>query len=501
MATAETPAAAVPARGPDASVALLGFAALWWAFFAISESPAALQQDMTEAYAWGREFQWGYHQHPPFWAWICGAWFLVFPRAVWAFALLSMVNSTLGLWGSWRLIGRFARGDARVAATALLVLTPFYTFFGYKYNANSIFLSLWPWTLYAYDRAYASLRARDAFGLGLFAAAALLSKYFALILFATIFVSAVLRPGRARYFGSASPYISAAVALALCAPHLVWLLASGAPPLRYLDSVSGLGWLAALNNVQMTFFGCLAGLAAPILVVATLGGATPKPISQALRARAGEPRFRDLCWLAFGPLVISLVVGLILQVKLVTPMLIGVFSLAPLAFIEASGAPDPGRLARVSWRAAAGFSLACALASPLVAYVEALTSTNPRYTEPRQELAAAATRFWREATGRPLLYVGGTPFFDDAIVFYSAEHPHSFADLDLDRNRWVHLTDIDRDGLLTVCRLGDEKCQKAAGALAKPDSRRMQLTLSRHMFGRAMTPATFELTAIAPQSP
>ena len=498
MAPPAPPAAA--ASGRSALPALLAFAALWWAFFAISEYPAALQQDMTEAYAWGREFQWGYHQHPPFWAWICGAWFLAFPRTVWAFALLSMANATLGLWGSWRLIGRFAKGDARVAATALLVLTPFYTFFGYKYNANSIFLSLWPWTLYAYDRAYASLRARDAAGLGLLAAAALLSKYFALILFVTIFVSAVTRPQRARYFRSASPYISAAVGLILCSPHLFWLLASGAPPLRYLDSVSGLGWLAALNNVQMTFFGCLAGLVVPLLMVAWLGGATPARIAQNLRARAGEARFRDLCWLAFAPLAISLLVGLILQVKLVTPMLIGVFSLAPLVFIEASGARDMARLSRAAWRAAAGFSLACALASPLVAYLEGARSNNPRYTEPRQELAAAATRFWRESTGRPLLYVGGTPFYDDAIVFYSSEHPHSFADLDLDRNRWVHLNDIDRDGLLVVCRLGDPKCEAAAKALMRPDSPRTQLTLSREIFGRTTAPVTFELTAIRPRA-
>ena len=65
---------------------------------------------MAEAYAWGQEFQLGYNQHPPFWAWVCGLWFQVFPRTGWAFALLSSTNAAIGLWGAWTLIGDFAEG-------------------------------------------------------------------------------------------------------------------------------------------------------------------------------------------------------------------------------------------------------------------------------------------------------------------------------------------------------------------------------------------------------
>ena len=111
------------------SMAVSAFALVWAGFFAMSEAASSIHQDMSEAYVWGQEFRLGYNQHPPFWAWICGAWFEIMPRAGWSFAILAAVNAALGLWGSWRLIGRFAKGDERVAATALLVLTPFYTFF------------------------------------------------------------------------------------------------------------------------------------------------------------------------------------------------------------------------------------------------------------------------------------------------------------------------------------------------------------------------------------
>ncbi|HET6195279.1 MAG TPA: glycosyltransferase family 39 protein, partial [Acetobacteraceae bacterium] len=141
------------------------FVAIWTLVFTLIEAPVAIKHDMSEAYAWGQEFQLGYNQHPPFWAWICGLWFSVFPRTGWAFALLSSLNAGIGLWGAWRLLGDFASGAKRVAAWALLLLTPLYTFYAYKYNANIIFVSIWPWTLHYFVRSVQGRRPSDAIGL------------------------------------------------------------------------------------------------------------------------------------------------------------------------------------------------------------------------------------------------------------------------------------------------------------------------------------------------
>ena len=138
------------------------FVLIWTLYGVISALPAAIHNDMAEAYAWGREFQLGYEKHPPFWAWIAGLWFEVFPRADWAFILLAVLNAGFGLYGSWMLIGDFATGDRRRTATALLLLTPLYTFLALKYNANSIFLSLWPWTMHFFVRSIDDRRVGDA---------------------------------------------------------------------------------------------------------------------------------------------------------------------------------------------------------------------------------------------------------------------------------------------------------------------------------------------------
>ncbi len=135
-----------------------------------------------------------------------------------------MLNAGIGLAGAWALIGRFVEGERRVAATALLALTPFYSFLAYKYNANSIFLSLWPWTLYAFLGALRGRGLPASLGFGALMGCALESKYYALTLAASCLIAALASGERRRYFRSASPYVSVAVALALWAPHLWWLL-------------------------------------------------------------------------------------------------------------------------------------------------------------------------------------------------------------------------------------------------------------------------------------
>ena len=76
-------------RERNAALLLIAFGALWAVRCIVAEGPASLHQDMLEAYVWGQEFQLGYNQHPPFWAWMCGLWFAVFPRVDASFAVFS----------------------------------------------------------------------------------------------------------------------------------------------------------------------------------------------------------------------------------------------------------------------------------------------------------------------------------------------------------------------------------------------------------------------------
>ena len=491
-------AAAEPGAGLVLAL-FAAFVAVWSAYFTISQAPASVHNDMAEAYVWGQEFQLGYNQHPPFWAWICGAWFSVFPRAGWAFAILSSLNAGIGLLGAWRLIGRFAEGEKRSAATLLLLLTPFYTFLSYKYNANSIFLSIWPWTLYFFLRSIDGRALLDAVLFGLCMGLALLSKYYALILAATCLIAALQHPLRRRYFASPSPYVSAGVAAALFAPHLWWLVSSGAPPLRYLSRISGRGFGEVASFAATAFFGALAQNAVVFAVVAIVSRARPGEAMATISALWANPRFRLLTILAATPLILTVVAGLALRTKVSTNMLIGTFSLMPLLAIEIAGSRRLPRLRVAAARLAAALTLGALVASPAVALARVWLSNDADDVQPRKELAAEATRLWREKTGRPLAYVGGTHLYENGVAFYSPDRPHGFIHFDFFRNRWVTPQALAEKGLLSVCVKDDADCLASTAALATEQATQTEMTLAHEFFGHRAKPVSFVVTVIPPR--
>jgi hypothetical protein len=94
----------------------------------------------------------------------------------------------------------------------------------------------------------------------------MMSKYYAITLVVTCVVAALQQPLRT-YLTSPSPYISVAVAAAICAPHGVWLLTHRAPPLQYLTAISGQGWGAVADYAAGTLFGALAMNLGAVLLV------------------------------------------------------------------------------------------------------------------------------------------------------------------------------------------------------------------------------------------
>jgi 4-amino-4-deoxy-L-arabinose transferase-like glycosyltransferase len=481
------------------------FVAVWATYAGISDGPVAIHQDMSEAYVWGREFQLGYNQHPPFWAWIAGAWFAVMPRATWSFDLLAVLNAAVGLLGSWFLIGDFSKGARRIAATALLLLTPFYVFLGLKYNANSIFLSLWPWALHFFMRSIDGRKLGDAVWFGVLMAAAMLSKYYAVVLGMTCLLAAVLHPDRRRYFTSPAPYVSLIVALVLFSPHVWWLFQNNFRSVHYATGlaashgISTSNWTTPARYAFGTVAACIGYQVVVLGLILAVSRTGPRAWIAAARARWADPRFRVLAMLAAAPLVFTALFGLVFHLKISSNMTIGVFSLAPLLAIELSGLKDDGRLARRSVQFALGLSLIALVASPLVAFaMMRFDAKDPRLALPQMELARTATQIWRQRTGLPLTYVAGENLLPGAIAFYSPDRPHSFIRFDYGEAPWVTPADLARDGLLAACLTTDAKCLAAALRFSTPQTVQVPLTLAHRFWGMSRPPQAFILFLTPP---
>ncbi len=496
-------------QGLLVAAAFLGFVVFWTLVNAIANA-GAMDHDMAESYVWGREFQLGYYKHPPFWAWIAGAWFSLAPHRAWAFALLSAVNAGAGLLGSWFLIGQFAGGNRRIAATLLLLLTPYYSWFAYRYNANTIFLSLWPWTALFLVRSIERKGRSDAILFGIFAALDLLSKYYAVLLLAACALAALFHPKRSEYFASPRPYISIAVCAVLFAPHLWWLAQTGFQPVYYFADETGHTWFFALRQAFNLLLKSSAYLI-PMLLVIWFARRSASPSKS---VQWSEPRAHFLAVLCFSPFLLTLLASIVLRVVLTSGTVISTFSLAPLVVMDLFGVRSANSVARIaSWTVLGASAVSLALSPMLgfahIAHPVGMMRSIPAPDEPLFELAQTATRIWHDRTGSQLKIVGGTlgdpavptPYgnpYADAVTFYSADHPSEFIDFDFAHAPWISREHLERDGMLIVCPSGNDECMKAAGAFAGRAVSRVTVTLTHRFWIWQGRPMAFTLTIIPP---
>jgi Dolichyl-phosphate-mannose-protein mannosyltransferase len=472
---------------------------VWTLFATISYSSGSLFHDMTETWAWGKEFQLGYYKHPPFYAWVTGLWFQVFPRQDWCFFLLSAVNVAVGLTGVWFLAGRFLAGWTRLAAVLLLAFVPFYNLEAIKFNANAILLSTWPWTAYFFIRSIDSGTMRQGALFGATAAISLLSKYFSLYLLACCLIAALLHPDARKYFRSSAPYAAVAVCALMVAPHIWWEINQDWPALHYASKQIGYPYFYVLYHVVNTVLICMAY---QTIAVAAVFVCFRNQTVTLLGCAARSLLKRENLWLvalAFGPFVLTLLSG-IAGAIISTRFMIPVFFMMPIAILSA--APFELTLDRFQSmvRIAKVLAVVVLVASPGVT-VGRFVRQRDTVKEPRRELAVEVTRLWHEAFGIPLRIASASEAYGHAIAFYSVDAPSEFTDLRSDRSPWITPARIAAEGLLVACIEGDQACIVSAQLFSNSESERTKIALARTFFAWRSPPVSFEVFMIPPRRP
>jgi hypothetical protein len=479
---------------------LVLFVAAWTFHGVVAGTGRTLHFDVYEAYSWGKEFQLGYNQHGPFWAWVAGVWFLVFPVTKASFVLLEALNAGLGLLGAWMLAGLFAKGPVRHAAALLLFATQFYTMMAFRYNANTIFVSLWPWTLYFFVKSVDDMRMRDAALFGAFAAACILSKYYAAILLLSCGLALFYHLNGRKYVFSALPWVAAAVFTALVLPHAIWALTSGAPPVNYAMSLIGKGWLSSIGSTLRFLLEAVlnnAGVLALLLLawlVSKYAG-TGEPVERLPRWRR-----RFLAVLVLAPPLLTAVFGLAFQLgsKLVIVMAVGIFPLVPLYLMQFVAPLDARRSFQIALAVAAVVTVATVAAAPLEGAMMAKKG-GPTIDEPRQELAEAVTVLWRAETNTPLRYAGARYVYASAISFYSPDHPSAFIEVSYPTALWVTPEKIKRYGLLIACTHEDSVCFDRAAAVLTGKWKQVSITVAHKAGTRRFPEVAFDIFIMPPQ--
>ncbi len=428
--------------------------------------PGGVTDDMLETYTWGRELEWGYYKHPPFYAWVANVWFECFPTSNWSYYFLSSVNGAVGLFGLWLIAGRYVTSWNRISAVLLLDLMPLYTLQSFNFNANSISLAIWPWAIFSFLRSYEDKNLLWSIGLGAIGAAAILSKYYAgTLLFSFVFASFASRQWK-DYYSSLLPYIVVVVFVICILPHVIWLLEATTTPLNYLSGketefARALGKAAKVFVSGIAFHLFVAGVL--ILFQRRLQGSGKKAINIFWQ----NEHSRTLLILAVLPFLVTVALGVILSLKLSSRFIIPAFALSPLVLIVVFQVKFDGIVTKRIAGMALVFSVLCILVAPLNGYFRIRQSAATEHSDPRVQLAEFIEHSWQSWTEKPMEIIAGTQSYSLATSYYTKAHPAHFTEFRYDYAPWVNEVGLRRSGLAVICISSDTDCLKSASGLKR----------------------------------
>ena len=246
-----------------------------------------LPLDLIEALTYGREWQLGYDKLPPL------PWWLVelvhqlvgVDTAYYALAQVAVVGAFAVVW----LMARPLVGPVG-ALVAILVLDGLH-YFHYtaaKFNHDVIQLPLWALAGYAFHAGLRHRRVAHWLLLGLAIGLALWAKYFVVVLAVPLAVFLLFDRDARKALATPGPWIALAVALAVMAPHLLWLVRNDFLPFAYASAraAPSRGWLDHVLHPLVFAVGQVAFLLPTLLIAAALAVAAAQG---GCRRRAGVP--------------------------------------------------------------------------------------------------------------------------------------------------------------------------------------------------------------------
>jgi 4-amino-4-deoxy-L-arabinose transferase-like glycosyltransferase len=402
--------------------------------------------DMVENYAWSQTLAWGTFKHPPLVAWMVGAWFAVFPTEAWPYYLLSYLNAGVGLVGIVCLARLWLPDDMPANRRDVFELTAWlfaalsfpYSNLAAKFNTDTVLLSVWPWTAYAFFAALRAVgtRRRWLFTvlLGVMAAAAMLGKYYSALLLASLVVVSFSHGDYRRWYRTKYPYVAVAVFLLLMLPHVLWEIRMDFPFRQYLESKID----ANVDPGRIAVF--------------LLSGIYYLPASwlawYVLRQRFSVERKQPVVWtfplrglvlLCCLPSIITASFNLFARVHLTTHWAIPAWFALPV-LLAVWLLPDIGE--QFAWQrferglAVLGVAL---LAGGLLYTLTLSIIGDPKYSLARQEMVRTIeTRFLARFPGQELSWAGGSWPESGALAFFSTSHPRALPGFPDERRAMVN---------------------------------------------------------------
>ena len=465
---------------------LVAFVGVWMLFWAVSTASVDVHFDASEAIVWAQHFAFGY-KHPPLTGWIFASWFSVFPRQQWAMNLLTVMTSAVALAVSWRLLRDHLDKNRALLGLFALMLIPLYDVKAEVLNANTVMIPVWAAALLFYLRARRRLGSADAFLAGAFASLTMLGKYWAVFLFAGMAVASVVGPDLRRFWRSPAPYVMAAGAAIVIAPHIWWMLTQSGASVQFAESVvNRVPFGAALAKSANYFVGSVAYIIGPLIFLAAL---RPSRAALADILWPAEGLSRQAWILLLVPLILPALVNLAVPYRLTAAWTSPNWAVLPIVLYGARALPIDERATVRAGLVTAAVTLAILIASPIIACVRLTNGPDP-YRPHFREVAEIGENL----AGRPVELIWGSEGIVSGLPFYLPKaRPLMVGPLSAEGR-----AEIAAHGLLIVCTSADDGCRQNAKAFIDAGAPGKTLTLTRSFLGFSSPPVSFQITAVPP---
>jgi hypothetical protein len=463
------------------SRALAGFAVLHAAVWTALPSLfyPNLPVDLIEALTYGREWQVGYDKLPPLPWWLVEIAYRLIGHDF-AYYLLAEIT-VLAAFAFVFMTARVLVGGLAALASVLIIDGQHYlNYTATRFNHDVIQLPFWALAGFAWLRALRSRQLADWLLLGLAVGMSLWAKYFVVVLVAPMLVFALVDHEARKVLATPGPWIAAAVALVVTAPHLVWLVKNDFLPLAYAEHRAALsrGWYDHIwHPLRFAFsqwFFLLPSLAIAVPLFLARRGASQPPDH-----RADAFDYRIVTWLAFGPMATMLAISAVSGRGAVGRWGYPLWLYLGLWLVLTAKRPlDDNRLRCIVITWAIVFTcwgLAFYANYDVLSRFDhgpgyydgpfpKFLAGGPRYRAvffPGSTLGQDIDTRYRAATGRPLVYVIGTMWDGGNIEHYAPSHPRDLVDGEPKRAPWIDLNDLKRQGAAVVWTIGPPHRRRA----------------------------------------
>jgi hypothetical protein len=446
-------AAAIERRPGSAFAAFLALHVVVWTVL-----PALffrnLPLDLIEALVYGREWQLGYDKLPPLPWWMVEAVWRMFGPDLFYY-LMAQITVVVAFALVFALARRLVGATGALVAILIIDGLHYFTFTAPKFNHDVIQLPFWALAGFCYWAALRNGRLVHWLLLGFAIGMALWAKYFVVVLAAPLVLFALIDRDARRSLSTPGPYIAAAVALVIAAPHLLWLVAADFLPFKYAEAraVPFRGVLDYLIQPPK-FLVSQLGFLIPSLIIAApylrrdVNGGKGDAMADAFDRRI-------VTLLTLGPALTVVLMSVVTGRGTVAMWGYPLWLFLGLWIVLNARALERVTLGRIVflW----GTIFICTAIAFVAAY-DVIPRYRSRYVAvlyPGERLGAEMSRRYRAMTGKPLAYVVGTMWDGGNIGHYAPEHPRVLIDGRPVRAPWIDLGDLHARGAIVVWTTGN----------------------------------------------